>query len=61
SDGTAVDSALSQPSSDVVVLFGIEQHGMGLLDKTVAGAFDASFDPASPWSQRAMLRVCDEL
>lgn len=52
----------SQPSNEVVVLFGIMPvQDVDVLATYRPFAFDASFDPASPWAQRAMLRVCEEL
>ncbi|CAE7327113.1 PIBF1 [Symbiodinium sp. CCMP2592] len=51
-----------RPSLEVIVLFGISQReDRSTLSGTFTAAFDAGFDPASPWSQRAMLRVCNEL
>lgn len=56
-------TATSQTSTEVLVLFGIKEPSeyVNLLAKTIKAEFDTSFDPASPWAQRAMLRVCDEL
>lgn len=56
-------STSSLTSSEVVVLFGISKpFGLAdLLAKTITAQFDSTFDPASPWAQRAMLRVCEEL
>ncbi|CAE7838245.1 unnamed protein product [Symbiodinium microadriaticum] len=51
-----------RPSLEVIVLFGISQQvDRSTLSGTFTAGFDSNFDPASPWSQRAMLRVCNEL
>lgn len=61
----SADSTLQpqgRPSLEVIVLFGISQReDRSTLSGTFTAAFDPDFDPASPWSQRAMLRVCNEL
>jgi len=51
------------PSTDVVIVFGINrvEGEMGLLDQSAPWSFDATFDPVSPWSQRAMLKACTNM
>lgn len=60
STSESVTTSSSQSTTEVVVVYGIEAVLVPLLELS-SSKFDTTFDPASPWAQRAMLRVCEEL
>lgn len=49
----------SEASYQVIAVFGIKAYDPTNSDQP--WEFDKSFDPVSPWSQRAMLRVCSDV
>jgi len=58
--GVAADSMGLDPI-EVVVMFGIiPPKGGYVFDGTPPWAFDTTFEPNSPWSQRAMLKICTD-
>jgi len=58
---SVASEVLGKSQVEVIVIYGIEPpEGKQLLGGTPDWAFDPTFDPSSPWSQRAMLRICSE-
>jgi len=58
----ALQAPTNQRGTEVVVVFGIVPPvSSKFLDGKLEWSFDASFDPLSPWTQRAMYAVCSDI
>jgi hypothetical protein len=59
---TADTNSAAQLVKEVIIVFGITaEEGNGFLQGDHSWSFDNTFEPVSPWAQRAMLKMCNNI